>query len=58
MGTGVTVPWVVEECHDTAGGGSWSRTWAPAGAATGTIQPLKELSAALYLSDCHSLFIY
>lgn len=59
MGTGITVPRVMEEYHDTAGGGQpEAGTWPPADAATGTIQPLKELSAALYLSDCHSLFIY
>ena len=57
MGTGITVPWVTEECRDTAGGGQpEAGTWADA--AAGTIQPLKELSAALYLSNCHSLFIY
>ena len=59
MGTGITVPWVTEECRDTAGGGQpEAGTWAPADAAAGTIQPLKELSAALYISNCHSLFIY
>lgn len=42
MGTGITVPQVMGEYHNTAGVGQLEAgTWAPADAAAGIIQPLR-----------------
>lgn len=50
----------MEECHDSMVGmkQTEAKTWAPADAPIITVQPLKELPAVPYLSDCCSFYYY